>query len=203
MNRLAASSLAMACVLLTVGPLSASPISYQYDWSQSTAEIDVGSSRVFFQNVSGGTGTGNGLITAAIVSASSTASVNNPDTFSGQTFTMTVTLTEGKAHGTASFTGHLWGSLSSTSADVTGTFSGKTTQTVQLGAHLYTISIGPFLALQYSAHGVGNLGGDTGSVNATVTIRSALAPEPSSLLLAALAAGAFVTARQRRFRSCA
>jgi hypothetical protein len=197
MNRRTAFVLGTIGVLLLAAPLRADTISYQYDWSQSTAEVDVGGSRVIFQNVSHGTGPGliPGPITAATVSASSTASVANPDQFAGQKFTMTVVLTDGNDHGTASFVGHLWGSLSSMGADLTATFDPQTSKTLLLGDHLYTINIGPFLGLQYTILCGGGDFGDTGSVNATVTTSTYTgdwAPEPPAWILAALGVGALV-----------
>src|SRR5205085_1744668 len=85
------------------------------------------------------------------------------------------------------------GTLTALSSNIKNTFTGQTTQTVVLGSNKYTATIGP-----YSPPGpTGSSNAGSIAAHATVTVESVIlqdVPEPSTLVLAFLAAPAARTA---------
>ncbi|HTU20882.1 MAG TPA: PEP-CTERM sorting domain-containing protein [Gemmataceae bacterium] len=93
------------------------------------------------------------------------------------------------ASGSLTFRGNLSGTVSLNQVDLTNTFLGPTTQTLTLGGHQYTVTIGPFvppgpLTRNYSYVGTPTYFSEPdGSISVTVQVTT---PEPSSLMLACL-----------------
>src|SRR5207253_3237971 len=83
---------------------------------------------------------GSSDIVATNLNVFSNANPNHPATFTNKGYTLTLFLLDvqsGKS-GTLSFTGLFNGDVSSDSSDIDNTFTGLTTQTLELGQHLYT-----------------------------------------------------------------
>src|SRR5262249_29714492 len=99
--------------------------------------------------------------------------------------------------GTISFTGEFNGMLTADSSNITNTFVGPTTQTLVLGDHLYTVSIGPYSAP--GPTGVVNVGGI--GARADVKVSTIFhTPEPSSCLLALVGTACLAFVRPRGLR---
>src|SRR5579884_3673851 len=94
--------------------------------------------------------------------------------------------------GTLTFRGYFGGSLSlqdpSMAFSLTNTFTGPTTQTLQLGHNLYTVTLGPVVLPQYFNAPDDGPDLSMGSISATISAQPLTnsTPEPSSLLLACL-----------------
>lgn len=71
---------------------------------------------------------------------------------------------------------------------LTNTFTGPTTQTLQLGHNLYTVTLGPVVLPQYFNAPDDGPDLSMGSISATISAQPLTnsTPEPSSLLLACL-----------------
>jgi hypothetical protein len=189
--------------LFTAAAAHADPIGWSYAWSTTTAAVpgDQGNSgEVIFTAQPGGTSGGKSTITAAAVSTLSDAPASNLDTFTGEKYSLTLTLTDtasGKS-GTLTFTGKLFGTLGQGSANITSTLDSPLTQTLVLGNDTFKVTIGPFTPPGPPS------ATQSGAVSATVdpsaggTPPPAQAPEPTALVLAGLgAAGAFAARRRR------
>jgi len=191
------------------GSARADPVPWSYSWGAPSTSIasQSGSSAVNLLPLSG-TAAGNSTVVAAnlVTSSSSTG----PDAFVNAGYGLTMSLHDLSNSQSAklSFTGVFNGSASMTSAQVMNTFTGMQTQTVTLGLDQFTVTIGPFLPP--GAPGSGGFGG----MGASVTVQTqsdstgfptsgppSHAPEPSSLLLAALGGSALVALRFRRKRT--
>src|SRR6266849_5092854 len=132
-------------------------------------------------------------IVATNIRAFSSAPRNHPDTFSNSPYTLSLFLKD-NASGqstTLVFHGVFNGSISSTSANVTTTFTAPLSETVKLGSNTYTINLG-----NYSPPGPPDAS-NAGSISAHVAVNeftppgggpgpTGNAPEPSTLLLSAL-----------------
>jgi hypothetical protein len=215
MNRLLLLVLGAAGVLLLpVSGAHADPFVYQMDWSQSTSEVSAGGAAtggvLFASPPSDTKGTGPGSVLIATVTSFSSATSPNPDTFTGQSYTMKGTFTDLASgdKGTVTFVGHLFGQLTATSGTINSTFDKPMSQQLKLGDKIYTITIGPFIGLNFHFDpGTGAalatpLPGTTGSVNAFVDIKpgrgGAQLPEPTTLALAGLGVGSLLALRRRR-----
>jgi hypothetical protein len=111
----------------------------------------------------------------------STDHVNNPAIFKDVPFGMTLTITDFKTGkiDTMAFTGKFNGTLSQGSALLFETPTSPVTVTKTIGAHIYTVTIGPYVP-------PGNpTSGKVGSLGALATITVSSVPEPSTLALAA------------------
>jgi hypothetical protein len=86
---------------------------------------------------------------------------------------------------------------------LTNTFTGPTTQSLSLGGHTYTVTLGAFVEpgnpTIYSNGTVVQAGGAPGEIDAFVTVSDS--PEPASLALLGSAAAAGFFARRRRTSS--
>jgi len=109
------------------------------------------------------------------------------------------------ASGNLTFNGYFSGDLNLSPAGntLTNNFVGPTTQTLQLGSNLYTVTIGPVVLPQVA---MGAPGWSTdGSISASISVQPATSatPEPSSLLLACLGLPPLGLARWLRRKSVA
>ncbi|HEV3236997.1 MAG TPA: PEP-CTERM sorting domain-containing protein [Gemmataceae bacterium] len=125
----------------------------------------------------------------------SSAPAGTLDHFSNRPYTESLTLTDEASHqsGILAFTGLFNGTLTPSQANITNTFTGKTTQTLLLGGHLYTVHLdqyippspttpgafGADITVTTNSGGGGSGGGGSGGGGHH-------APEPSSLILAGL-----------------
>jgi hypothetical protein len=204
---------AALALLLNAAAAHAEQIGWSSAWSTTTAAVsgDQGNSgEVIFTAQPGGTSGGKSTITAAAVSTLSDAPASNLDTFTGEKYSLTLTLTDtasGKS-GVLTFTGKLFGTLGSGSANITSTFDSPTTQTLVLGNDTFKVTIGPFVPPGPPA------ATQSGAISATVVPSAgsgaltppstptppppAQAPEPTSLMLAGLGVAGVLTARRRR-----
>ena len=229
MNRFSLSMLGAALLCALASPrIHADIITYQYDWSQSSSFVVAGGAGTGGVSIANpptnSQATGSVTIPAASITATSSAPSSQPDTFNGQAYNMTVVLTDltsGKS-GKLSWQGHLFGTLTSTSAAITNKFDSPTSEQITLGNHLYKLTIGPFIGLNYSSvggapvpvadtigtisaevvasdvssGGTGGGGGTTGGSGGGTTASNT--PEPSTLLLAGLGLFGLLGARRAR-----
>jgi hypothetical protein len=176
-------------------------IQWSYSWSRSPVQVHADSPGTGYISLSNGSGlksaAGNSFLTATNLDAHSTATDSNPDVFTNKTYTLSLFLQDHDSGntGTVTFTGEFNGTLSANNSNVTNTFIGPTTQTLLLGEHLYTVTIGPFVA-------PGPTGADaSGSIGARAEVRVSTifhTPEPSSCLLALVGMAGVAFARPRR-----
>jgi hypothetical protein len=125
------------------------PIAWDYSWEPSSLVVAADG---------GGTG-GVSLTVQAPVSAAgpsdivasnlrtfSSAPVTTPDSIAQGNYSLALTLTDTTSGRTGSmnFTGYLAGSFSTTSSNLTNTFTGDTTKELRLGQHKYVVTIGPY-----------------------------------------------------------
>jgi hypothetical protein len=111
---------------------------------------------------------------------------DNNATFGQVPYSLDVSLRDDTsgATGTLSFTGQFDGVLDKKSILLNNTFTGLTTQSLTLGANVYTVTVGPY-------NSPGAPGSTTpGSIEADVTVQPQggppASPEPSCLVLAGL-----------------
>jgi hypothetical protein len=215
-------ALALGFLLLAKADTRADFISWSYNWTHTPAVVPsdgAGSSQpghgtggITLTNHQGGTGSGNSDVVATEITTFSSASVNAPDHFTNTKYSLILGLTDSASHrsGMLTFNGVLNGTLSLTSANIKNTFAGPLTQRLDLGGNLYTVTIGP-----YAAPGIPDAT-QTGSISAHISVQpdapigggthgggggvqgagggSNQAPEPSTLLLAALGLSALALA---------
>ena len=195
---------ALLTVLAASGStVRADQISYSYDF-QTPAPVtgDEGNLGVVsFATTNPGQASGHAVLTAASLAAVTSAPLINPDTFSGQTYLVTLDLTDGPSgkSGSLTFTGKLFGSLTAQDAEITTSFA-PPTKTLVLGNDTYTVSLGPLVDPGNSNPTV------VGTLMATVDVQSGSrvitpavqSPEPSALVLASL--GLAGTLMRRRGR---
>jgi hypothetical protein len=191
---------ALAALFLAAPAAHADPVGWAYTWDVTPKVLtgDPGStgSVTFTPPPAGSAAAGNSTVVAAALSALSSASPSHPDTFSGQGYTLKLTLTDDTSgqSGVLTFAGKLFGSMSAASSNITNAFTAPLTQSLTLGGHTYTVTIGPFVAPG------GPMEENKGAVSAQVAVGPTVsnAPEPSSLLLAALGLPLAAAVRRRR-----
>lgn len=183
--------------------LHAELIQWSYSWSRSPTQVHADSPGTGYISLTDGamkSAAGTSNLVATNLQAHSTAPPSQPDVFTNKTYKLGLFLKDQASgqSGTISFTGEFNGTLTADSSNIKNTFVGPTTQTLTLGNHLYTVSIGPY-----------GPPGPTGAVNsgsiaarAEVTVSTIFqTPEPTSGFLA-LVGGAFVplvrTGRRRK-----
>src|SRR5262249_2048655 len=131
--------------------------------------------------------------------------------FTNAAYNVTVELTDvdTNLHGQLTFDGAFNGTLTGTSSKITNTFTGPQTQSVTLGLHQYTVTIGPYLPPGAPNSTL------PGGIGASVTVQTLAdstgnpdggpvthpSPEPSSMLLAGLGCSALLLVRFRRKRT--
>lgn len=189
-------------IVLLIGAADARAelIQWTYNWSRSPAQVHANSPGTGYisltdEGTKSAAGTSN--LVATNLQAHSTATTSHPDVFSNKTYTLSLSLQDqasGKS-GTVAFTGEFNGTLTAESSNIKNTFLGATTQTLTLGNHLYTVTIGPYAPP-----------GPTGVVNsgsiaarAEVTVSTIIqTPEPNSCVLALLGGVCAMLVRPRR-----
>ena len=213
---------ALALLALAARPSRAESIAWAYDWSKSTDAIagDAGNTGGVSFTSFKGVLAGDQSIHATTMAAFISTSAAKPDTYSGEAYHMVLNLTDqasGQA-GQLTFTGHLFGSVSLTGgAKLTNTFETPLTESLTLGGHLFTVTIGPFFAPK-----VAN-GGSDGFIDASVEVgghggtgapppppppsdpdapppKPSPTPEPASLVLACAALPLLALLRRPRGR---
>jgi hypothetical protein len=201
-----------AAALMLVCPFAvyAEPISFGYNFqTPSSVTGDAGNFGVVsFSTTNGGQASGTATLTAASLTAVTSAPSNNPDTFSGETYNVQLQLTDnasGKS-GALNFTGKLFGSLTPTAANITTSFS-PAMRTLVLGSDLYKVTVGPLVPPTTPNPTV------VGTLFATVSAQAegsqqtvtqtSNSPEPGSLLLGILGVTGFALSRRMARRSAA
>jgi hypothetical protein len=196
-------TLALAVVLVGATSARASLISWGYNWNASPGFVTAGTGKITLSNEPAHTGIlGDSNTVATALQVFSTASPTSPDKFtpSGGNYSLTIQLTDTATSTTGSltFTGQFQGSFSSSSANVTNTFTGPTTQWIDLGSTHFVVTIGP-----YTPPGPPD-SSNLGSIGAFVHVghREHInhAPEPSTMALAGIAVGLAGLAGWRRSR---
>ncbi len=190
-----------AVLFFTAPPVRADPIGFGYNFLTPPAVTgdDGNLGAVSFATTPGGQASGHAVLTAASLAVVTAAPLTNPDTFSGQTYDLTLQLIDGPSgkSGSLTFTGKLLGSLTPLDAKVSTSFD-VPTKTLVLGTDRYTVSVGPLV------EPAGNNPTVVGTLLATVDVQAAggpvapvsQAPEPSALALAGLGLAAALVRRK-------
>jgi hypothetical protein len=164
---------------------------------------------VSFATLSGSSSGDKAVRIAQVFASTSPLPGQEADTFSGQSYRVSVSLTDAASRdrGVFDFTGRLWGSMSARSASLRGTFNSPLTVQHMLGHDDYAVTIGPFVSPRSPTV--------NGSLAMSVDVDPAAAPpapnfnpppggplvgppgppvnnapEPAGVVLAAMAAGA-------------
>src|SRR5207302_5565935 len=105
-----------------------------------------------------------------------------PATFTNKSYGLILTIFDdaSKKSDSLTFTGQLNGTLSSKSAIISNNFTSDVKQSVQIGNHVYTVTVGPFAP---PGPPTANIAGSIAAL-ANVTVQEA--PEPSTLALSGL-----------------
>lgn len=201
------SGLILLVLFSTTSSARAEYLDWSYSWSMVPPSI---TSINGLSGVVGATGFGVGTadpITAVTLSTFSTGSDTIPDdvNIAPSPYTLSITLQDNDLSlpfEVLSFTGNMFGTVSSTGVDVQNKFD-KTMDSVVIGDYLFTVTLTGF-----QSPGVGT----TGSMTALVTVEKydgtgtgggepvTKTPEPSSLVLAALVVPGMMWYRARRPR---
>jgi hypothetical protein len=173
MRRSSLLSCAALCIcLLSMGlEARADIINWSFDWTHTPAVVAAdkgGTGGISLTNHQGGMGSGNSDIVATEITTFSAATVNAPDHFTNTPYSLILDLTDTASHqsGMLTFKGLFNGTLSITSANIKNTFISPLTQHLDLGGHLYSVTIGP-----YAAPGIPDAT-QTGSISAHVMVQS-------------------------------
>jgi hypothetical protein len=203
MTRFRVPAVGIALVILLAGaaPARADLILWNYDWSRSPTDVFAdapGNSYIALTDEQIKSAVGDSDIVATNLRTYSTAPPSEPDTFTAKPYVLSLFLQDVASgmSGTLVFTGQFDGTLSSLSANIKNTFTGKTTQSIQLGNNIYTASVGPYAPPgPTDATNAGSI-----SAHAMVTVQSVIqdVPEPGTLVLAGLAAPAGLMWWRRR-----
>ncbi|HKB39178.1 MAG TPA: hypothetical protein VKD72_22250 [Gemmataceae bacterium] len=132
--------------LWLLGTCAASPVraepGWSYNWTTTTPLVGSGGSGVSILPASG-SGSGSSDIVAANLAVISSAPATTPDPVNGG-WNLTLHLTDNASgnSGTFLFTGQFSGTVSASSSSVDNVFNDPKVQTLSLGAHLYTATIG-------------------------------------------------------------
>jgi hypothetical protein len=193
---------AALALLVSARPACADLIPWTYNWSSSPSELPAdapGTGHISFTDEAPRNVVGNSDIVATNLRTVSTATDGNPDKFTNAAYKLSLSLVDSTSGqgGTLAFTGVLNGTVTAGSSNLKNSFTGDTTQTIQLGDNLYTVTIGP-----YSPPGPpDSTSAGTISAYASVTVQAvgsiATVPEPPALLLASLALPVFVICLRR------
>jgi hypothetical protein len=134
--------------------------------------------------------------------SATTDHVNNPAIFKNVPFGLTLTITDFKSGKTDTmlFTGMFNGTLSQGAAKLFEMPTSPTTMTKAVGAHIYTVTVGPYVPPGNPTSGTKGSLGATATIKVTPVVTSV--PEPSALVLAAcgtvMAVGGWWYRRRRR-----
>jgi hypothetical protein len=191
-----------AWVLLLLGTSGAHAelIQWSYSWSRSPTQVQAdspGTGYIALTDTALNSATGNSYLVATNLQTNSTATSANPDVFTNKTYTLTLYLQDHDSgqSGTVAFTGEFNGTLTANSSNLTNTFVGPTTQSIQLGDHLYTVTIGPYAAP--GPTGASNSGSIAARADVSISTILQLS-EPSSGLLILLGVPVLSLWRRRR-----
>jgi hypothetical protein len=204
----------LALALLGGGQARAEFVDYSYHWSIAPSSvIPSGTGSALFALAGDGTASSEvgsatpTKVPGATVTTTSSATTT-PDTFS-TTYGLTLQLTDSASgqSGNLTFSGTLSGTLTATSSALVASFSSPLTQQLDLGGHLYSVTIDPSL-LNLPAP----MAGTPAAINALVSVSNGTnpppppptqTPEPSGLVLGATALLAGLYARRRARRKAA
>jgi hypothetical protein len=179
---------ALVILLLSGSSAQASLIPWAYDWNAGPAIVPAGGGWITLSNEIPNIAVGNSHVVATNLKVFSTDNPNSPDTFSlsGGHYGLTVNLADAATHHTGSltFTGQLQGSFSEFSANVTNVFFSPTTQSIQLGNTMFTVTVDAYTP-PGPAH-QGNLGSIGAYIQVAPAIHVTSVPEPGSITLAGL-----------------
>lgn len=185
------AGIALALLLLVNAPARADLIPWSYNWEPSATKVvadggGTGHLTLTDEPSKSASGLSNTIITN--LRAFSTATTDNPDTFTHANYNFTLQLQDAtsKATGSVSFSGFFSGTLTANNANIKLNPTSPTSQQITLGGNVYTVTLGT-----YSPPGPPGAS-NAGSLNATVSVAPSggtisSAPEPSSLLLIGLA----------------
>jgi len=179
------TAVAIALCLIAAGQARADQVAWDYNWtpSQSTLPSDQGaSSFIKLSNEPGGSAVGNSFIVATNILTVSNADPATPATFtkSGYSLALVIFDEASKQTGSLSFAGELNGALSSKSSIIMNNFTNDVKQSVQIGNHLYTVTIGPFAPPGPPTANI------AGSISALANVTVQDVPEPGTLALSGL-----------------
>jgi hypothetical protein len=185
--------LALTACLFAAAPVRAGNIKWDYNWTPITPPIDGSGKYVLYSTNKQSSiqlsddplvkAENNTDVVATNIITASNTDPHNQDTFSNALYALKLTITDKQSGltGSLTFTGHLDGTLSAKSALITNTFTGLQMQSIQVGGHLYTVTLD-----SYTHPGPPNAG-NKGSIAGSVTVTDAPnhnAPEPATLVLA-------------------
>jgi hypothetical protein len=165
-------------------------VSWDYNWTPSSTAIyadNPTTGKITLSNEPGGSAVGDSYVVATNIKTVSNADPSTPATFTNATYGLTMTIVDnasGKT-GSLSFNGAFNGTVSSQSAIIMNAFTGPTTQSLQLGNHLYSVTIGPFAPPGPPSASI------SGSISALANVTVKDVPEPSTLVLSGLCVSLF------------
>src|SRR4051794_11074935 len=141
--------IALLALLAAATHARADLISWNYNWARSPDVIHAdapGTGYITLTDEQLHTATGDSDIVATNLRTYSSAAPETPDTFTAKAYTLSLFLqdVDSGLSGTVTFTGQFDGSISALNSNLKNTFTGQTTQTLVLGNHKYTASVGPY-----------------------------------------------------------
>jgi hypothetical protein len=181
---------ALALCLLTGARARADFVSWSYNWTPSSTVIyadNPTTGRIILSNEPGGSAVGDSYVVATNIKTASNADPSSPATFTNASYGLAMTIVDsasGKT-GSLSFNGVFNGTLSNQNAIIMNSFTGPTTQSLLLGNHLYTVTIGPFAPPGPPTANI------SGSISALATVSVRDVPEPNTLVLSGMCLSLF------------
>src|SRR5258708_30040204 len=135
---------------VALGAAGADLITWSFNWSGSPTTVPAdagGTGGVFLLDPQPGHGQGSLEIKGSQLQLFSAAPAGMLDKLTNKPYSLDLSLTDGASQksGKLTFTGLLNGSFSSSQANILNTFTGKTTQVLLLGSHLYTVLLDKFI----------------------------------------------------------
>jgi PEP-CTERM motif len=190
----------LGCLLSAPGRAGAEFIAWKYNWSRSPDKIMAdapGASYVTLTDEKLSDASGDTDVVATNLRVVSDAPPSSPDKFTNKGYSLTMYLLdmESGQEGRMTFTGLLNGTVSRLNTSLKNTFTGLQTQELLLGAHRYTVTIGP-----YTPPGPPD-SPKAGAIGAYAQVRVTdiqKTPEPSTLALACAALPLLGVWRKRR-----
>jgi hypothetical protein len=176
---------ALAAVLFGAVQARAEFAEWSYNWTPSATKIfaDTPSmGEISLTNEPGGSATGDTFVVATNIKTISTSDPKNPAIFTGAAYSLVLTVFDeaSKKSDSMVFAGKFNGVLSTKSAIIMNEFTSPTTQSVVIGNHKYTVTVGPF------APPGPPTASNSGSISALATVTVSEVPEPSTLALASM-----------------